>query len=172
MADRTVTDRGYGEKLIDLNDSGAMGFASPQPYLAYTLLASAAVAAAGTVTGSAITGFGCYRKAVFLLDVTAAATEANDTLDVYIDLSVNAGTTWTNVVHFTQVVGNGGAKQFAATLSAETPGTSVIATSADAAAGAVRPTIIADRYRVRHVIVDPTGSNVSFTFGVYGFFQG
>lgn len=137
-----------------------------------TLLASTTVAAAGTVNGTAVTGLGAFRQAMLLLSVTAAATDANDTLDVYIDTSPDGGTTWVNCIHFTQVVGNGGAvKHWAVLDPGGSPGTSTIAATSDAAAGAVRPSMFCDQLRVRHVTVDPAGSNMSFTFSVVGFFK-
>lgn len=50
--------------------------------------------------------------AEMLLNVTAAATAAGDTLDVYVQASQDGGVTWDDIAHFTQVLGNGGAKKF------------------------------------------------------------
>ena len=61
---------------------------------------------AGTVNGDPVT-FGKYAKALgFFLDVSAAGTDALDTLDVKIQHSPDGGTTWDDIVHFTQVLGN------------------------------------------------------------------
>lgn len=70
-----------------------------------TLLPMAA-RGAGTVNGSS-TQFGRGAKAIgFFLNVTAAGTDAGDTLDVKIQHSPDEGTTWDDIVHFTQVLGN------------------------------------------------------------------
>lgn len=79
-----------------------------------TLLASAARTASGTASLT-IAHIDRILAALFFLDVTVAATAAADTLDVYLQASPDGGTTWDDVVHFTQVLGNGGAKQFIAT---------------------------------------------------------
>lgn len=47
--------------------------------------------------------------ALFMLSVTAAAAAAGDTLDVWVQHSWDEGTTWDDFIHFTQVLGNGGA---------------------------------------------------------------
>src|SRR5690349_16504004 len=51
---------------------------------------------------------------VFQLRVTAAATEVGDLLDVYVQHSVDGGTTAQDFIRFTQVLGNGGAKTYIA----------------------------------------------------------
>lgn len=137
-----------------------------------TLRASAAQAAAGTVTGTGVTFRKPWTEALVMLNVTAAATDANDTLDVYVDTSPDGGTTWINVGHFTQVLGNGGAKKFVMALKNDNPGASAVTdVTSDAAAGATRQYGIADRLRYRGVVVDPTGSNVSFTYAVTAFLK-
>jgi len=134
---------------------------------AVTLLASTTDAVAHTVNGTAVSGLGKYKELQVFCSVTAAAAAAGDTLDVYIDTSPNAGTTWFNAIHFTQVLGNGGAKSFQATLApSASAGTSVTATTADAASGAVRPTMLCDYVRVRYVIVDGGAHGQSFTLNV------
>ena len=139
---------------------------------ALTLKASAAVTAPGTVTGDAAVLEEVFDEATFMLDVTAAATDNDDTLDVYIDASPDGGTTWLNVAHFTQVLGNGGAKREVATVKANPAATAPIAVAAAAAAGAVRPIGFFDRVRYRSVIVDPDETDdVSFTFSVKAFFK-
>lgn len=46
---------------------------------------------------------------IFTLKVTSAAAVAGDTLDVWLEHSWDDGTTFDDFVHFTQVLGNGGA---------------------------------------------------------------
>ena len=137
-----------------------------------TLRTSAAQAAAGTVTGDAVTFDQKWSELVAQLVVSAAATDADDTLDVYIDTSFDAGTTWINLGHFTQVLGNGGAKTFVLAIKNDNPGaTAVYNVTSDAAAGATRQIGFGDRIRYRGVVVDPTGSNVSFTYQVKAFLK-
>lgn len=69
-----------------------------------------AVAASGNSRANPITVHGQWSE--LLLNVTSAATAAGDTLDVYLQASSDGGTTWDDVAHFTQVLGNGGAKKY------------------------------------------------------------
>lgn len=130
-----------------------------------TLLASAGRAATAGTAGSTVympasaPGYG------FVLDVTAAATDANDTLDVTIQTLVD-GTNWVNVVAFTQVLGNGGAKRHIGKINGG-QAQAMFEGSAALSAGTVR-NWCGDAWRARWVIVDPTGSNALFTFAVFG----
>ncbi len=104
---------------------------------------------------------------VFVLDVTAAATDAADTLDVSVETRIDdgVGATWHSVVHFTQVLGNGGVKQYvekipsAATEAGYESGTAL-------AAGTVR-NLIGDEWRLAWVAAEADGP-ASFTFSVTG----
>lgn len=137
-----------------------------------TLRASGEQAGAGTVTGTAVKLQKPFTEALILLDVTAAATAVDDTLDVYIDVSPDGGTAWVNVGHFTQVLGNGGAKKYVMALRADNPGASaVFDVTSDAAAGATRQIGIADRIRYRGVVVDPTGADAAFTYAITAFLK-
>lgn len=133
-----------------------------------TILASSARTA--TSTGeTAVSGLGEFTQAEFQLDVTAAATEAGDTLDVYVQTTID-GTNWIDVVHFTQVLGNGGAKRYVAKINGTEP-QAMFENGTALAAGAVR-NILGDQYRVRYAIVDVvTADNQSFTFSVKGNFS-
>jgi len=98
----------------------------------------------------------------FVLDLTAAATDAVDTLDIYIQTKID-GTNWVDMVHFTQIVGNGGAKRFIAKVCG--PQTENLFNNTSAlSAGSVRH-LLGDEYRVRWDITD-ADSNCSFTFSV------
>ena len=122
--------------------------------------------AAQTVTGNgtAVTGYGKYSVAWFELDVTLAATEAGDTLNVFVQTQID-GTNWVDIVHFTEVLGNGAAKRFVSKVSADLAETMFETGTALAAAG-VRH-ILGDSYRARWAIVDvATTGNQSFTFSV------
>ena len=132
-----------------------------------TLKASGAVAA-GSVTGDAVKLQKVYQQATIVLNVTAAATEVDDTLDIYLDTSYDGGTTWVNIAHFTQVLGNGGAKEFAANIINKNPAAE-IDVAADAAAGTIRALALGDRIRYRSVAVDAGGVAAAFTFGLVAF---
>lgn len=142
---------------------------------AVTLLASATYTAAeANAVKAIVTGLEFYKQAQIALILTDAKAAVGDTLDVFIDTSPDSGTTWLNVIHFTQILGNGAdALSFVATLDpGASPGTSVIATTSDANAATVRPTMFCDRLRVRHTLVDGGAHGQSFTYSVKGFFKG
>lgn len=129
----------------------------------YTLLTPGAQTVSGV---SASTPVEPYSSATFLMDVTAAATDAADTLDVYVQASV--GSVWDDFVHFTQVLGNGGAKKFVAEHSAlVTPESELHAPSDAALAVGVLQGPKAGRWRVKWVIVDASTVNASFNFGLW-----
>jgi hypothetical protein len=132
-------------------------------------LAASAVRTSGA-NGSAVGGLGGFRRFVFLLDITGSATEAGDTLDVYVDVSLD-GTTWFNAVHFTQQAGNGAAGKQIAVLDPSAPGTAVVAVTSDAASGAVRPAMWGPYMRARWAIADTSTSNSSHTFSLVGYAQ-
>lgn len=132
---------------------------------------SAAQATAGTVTGTAVVLDQRFDQLVATLSVSAAGTDAGDTLDVYVDTSFDAGTTYVNIGHFTQVLGNGGAKTFILAIKNDNPGASaVFNVSTDAAAGVTRQIGIGDRIRYRGVMVDGD-ANGSFTYSVKAFLK-
>ena len=108
----------------------------------------------------------------FTLDVTAAATDAQDLLDVYVQTKLD-GTNWTDVVHFTQVLGNGGAVRHIGKVTAQLAETMFEVGSA-LASGAVR-NMLGDDWRVRWDVTEAgppgatSGSGVgllAFTFSV------
>jgi hypothetical protein len=136
-----------------------------------TLRASAAQVA-GTENGTAVKLQRHYTQLTVILDVTAAATAVDDTLDVYIDTSFDGGTTWVNIGHFTQVLGNGGTKRFVMSFVAN-PVASSNATdaTADQTAGNALQIGFGDRLRARGVVVDPTGADASFTYAVTAFLK-
>lgn len=134
------------------------------------LLASAARTASGSFEVPNPT-FVRAEAGLFLLDVTAAATDVGDTLDVFLQGYVGlSGSTdlWQDFIHFTQVLGNGGAKRFLATwMRGVAPASLLAATVEDGAlAAGVRQGPIGERVRVKWVIVDAGTVNASFTFSV------
>lgn len=124
------------------------------------LLASGARTATGTGDAVLLEGYECL---VFQLDLTAAATESGDTLDVYVQTTID-GTNWLDAVHFTQVLGNGGTKRYVSKLSASLALTEYEVGTALGAA-AVRH-IFGAQWRVRWAITDASTTNASFTFSV------
>lgn len=125
------------------------------------LLASAARTATGT--GEAVTLEG-YLALVFQLNVTAAATDSGDTLDVYIQTTLDGGATWVDIYHFTQVLGNGGAKKYFGKVVADAALTEF--ENAAALGAAAGRAIFGSAYRVRWAITDASTQNASFTFSV------
>lgn len=126
---------------------------------------------AGTVTGDKTVvqqDAQPFTQVAFLLNVTEAGTDAGDTLDVYVDVSPDNGTTWLNAVHFTQVLGNGGAKKYVATLNTGdllNDPDAVLDASADASAGVTRNIGCFDCLRYRGVMVD-ADANGEFTYSL------
>lgn len=105
------------------------------------------------------------KSAVLLLTVSAAATAAGDLLDVYVQQSPDGGTTWDDFIHFTQVLGNGGAKKFVATWSSLITPESELHAPADASlAAGVLQGPVSPVWRVKWVIT--SASAPSFTFKV------
>ena len=98
----------------------------------------------------------------FVLDVTEAATEAGDTLDVYVQTLI--GGNWVDVVHFTQVLGTGGTQRCVSKIAAGLAN-SEFDNGTSLGAAAVR-NLLGDAYRVRWAITDASTDNASFTFSV------
>lgn len=130
-----------------------------------TLVSSAARTASGTQAVT-IPAPNLYDSAVFLLDVTVAATDVGDTLDVYLQHSPD-GTTWDDFAHFTQVLGNGGAKKFLASWAHWVTAESELKAPADGAlAAGVLQGPVSSTWRVKWVVVDAGADDASFTFSV------
>ena len=133
-----------------------------------TILAASAARTA-SASGSAEFVGQFWRRLLVVLDITASASLAGDTLDVYVDVSPD-GIKWVNAVHFAQQAGNGAAKTETAILNPSDPGTSTVATTSDAAAGAVRPAVFGKYTRARWAIVNGGGTH-SHTFSVKAYRQ-
>ncbi len=124
-----------------------------------------------TDTGAGIKLQEVYRELVVMLDVTGAATGSNDTLDVYIDMSPDSGTTWFNVGHFTRVLGDGGAVAHALAIGFDPADTTPVAQEGvDVAAGNVAQIGFCDYIRYRGWVTD-TGADGEFTYSVSGFLK-
>jgi hypothetical protein len=125
-------------------------------------------ATAGTklTTGSVATPVYGMRIGIdFVLDVTAAAAAAGDTLDVYVQGLITgtpASGNWLDIVHFTQVLGNGGAKRFIGKFGGAVAET-MYDTSSTLAAGSVK-TFAGDYYRCVYTVVDGGAHGQSFTW--------
>jgi len=136
-----------------------------------TLLASAERTSSGTAALTMVPHLEQVVGIEALLTVSAAATDGTDTLDVYLQKSVDGGTTYDDVLHFTQVLGNGGAKTFLGQWRAGgmTPESELhVPADASLAAGVLQGGIPAADWRLKWVIVDGGGSVASFTFTVTG----
>lgn len=128
-----------------------------------TLLASAAQTA--TSTGEAAVRLSDAPNGyVFIVDLTAAADDGDDTLDLFVQTKI--GSFWVDVVHFTQMVGTDSASRYIAKVTGAV-NTAEFENGTALGAAAVR-NLIGDQWRVRFAIVDPTGSDASFTFSVVG----
>lgn len=125
------------------------------------LLAPGAITSTSTGTTAVVVDTDRYNAAVFQLDVTAAATAAGDTLDMFVQTTVD-GTNWLDVVHFTQVLGNGGAKRFVGKITRDVAET-MYETGTALGAAAVR-NVFGNQYRVRYTIATATAP--SFTVSV------
>ncbi|OPY54645.1 MAG: hypothetical protein A4E48_00224 [Methanosaeta sp. PtaU1.Bin060] len=129
-----------------------------------SLLASAARTASGMSVLS-IPVLRTVRGAVFLFNVSAASADITDTLDLYIQGSVD-GTNYSDFVHFTQVKGNGGPKVYEARWFRDiSPETELDALSDKAmAVGVSQGPQANSNWRAAWVIEG--GSNKSFTFSL------
>jgi hypothetical protein len=105
---------------------------------------------------------------VFFLNVSAAATEVGDLLDVWIQESPDQGsTTWNDVLRFTQVLGNGGAKKYLAIVNCEGPVECELAAVQDAVmAAGVRQGLVIPYIRSKWTVTDAGADNASFTFSL------
>jgi predicted solute-binding protein len=128
-----------------------------------TLLASAVQSASGTkaITG---TSWNAPDKATILLNVSASSSPT--TLDLYLQTSTDAGTTWYDVAHFTQVgavATSIQAAQWCRIAPAANNDTSVIVTgdAALAAAKVVNGPVADNWMRLKWVL-----AGTSYTFAV------
>lgn len=129
------------------------------------LLASSVQTTSGSSVLTAPVHIERLKAAAFLLTVSAAATAAGDTLDVYLQSSIDGGTTYDDFVHFTQVLGNGGAKKFIARWMRDLAPTAALSAPGDATlAAGVAQGPVGTTWRVKWVIV--SASAPSFTFKV------
>jgi hypothetical protein len=141
-----------------------------------TLLASAARTQGGTALfpDGALVPFRRADAIALLLDVTVAATAAGDLLDVFLQYSPD-GTNYDDFIRFTQVLGNGGAKQYVALWSRDVAVTSPLHARQDGAMAAGvnhGPIVLGVAPRIKWVITDGGAHNQSFTFSLAATFGG
>lgn len=107
-----------------------------------------------------------YKQLIAVLDLTAAATDVGDTLDVYLDTSFDGGASFVNIGHFTQMLGNGGAKKFVmAFKAAPIAASNCVSFTADQSASAALQIGFGDRFRYRATTVD-ADADASFTYSL------
>lgn len=125
----------------------------------------ATITTAGAVSSTNTTGVAIKPPPggmILVCDLTAAATDVGDTLDVKVQTKI-AGL-WVDVAYFTQMLGNGGAKRFGAKLMNQTA--FALGDIAGAlTAGNIRH-LCGDEWRINYVTVD-ANANSAFTFSVY-----
>jgi hypothetical protein len=128
------------------------------------LLASATKTASGS--GAMVTGFSRWSAVYPILTLTDAQDAADDLLDVYVDGSPDGGTTWYNVGHFPQILGNGdNAITYRAAIEGRDGSGLAEDITADAPAGTFRSGLLFDAMRPRWGIASVSGAH-SFTFKV------
>ena len=115
------------------------------------VVAAASAARIITGQGSAVKLPREARAVAAELDLTAAASDATDTLDVYVQTLLD-GTNWIDVAHFTQCLGNGGAKRYVLKALADAAQAG-FETGAALGANAVR-NLLGDQYRARWEITE------------------
>jgi hypothetical protein len=130
-----------------------------------------------TGVGTAVSGLRYYSYATIMLDVTADATDAADTLDVLIQRLLPDGTTWDTIGRFTQHLGNGTPDKYVMDITAASGGSERAADddvttlgNVVLAAGDTRDVPWGDQMRVAWIIVD-ADCDASFTFSVTGHFR-
>ena len=138
-----------------------MALETKRDHDALALLASAARTAAtgegdSTRLAYQVNGF------AFTLDVTVDESTAADKLNVYVQTKLD-GTNWTDVVHFTEHLGNAGAKRYITKIVAQIAQAEFEVGTPLGAAG-IR-NLFGDEWRVRWAITNGSQS-ASFTFSV------
>ena len=104
----------------------------------------------------------------FFLNVTVAITDNVDLLDVFIETTLDGGTSYVEVGHFTQILGNvteGVASQAYLKLSGAAASAGFLGTLDALAEGAVH-NVMGDFWRIRTDIID-ADANAAFTFSVH-----
>ena len=133
-----------------------------------TLTLAASAARTSGANGDWVFVGGERTSIMFYLNITASATDAGDTLDVYIDVSLDGTNSIGSVIRFAQQAGNGSASKRMAAIDVS-GGTSTTDITSDVAAGTVRLGMFGPYYRARWAIADSGNANSSHTFSVQAY---
>ncbi len=120
-----------------------------------------------TVNGSSVRLPLAPNGYTFVLDLTNAATDNADKLDVYVQTRIDdgSGAAWHDVVHFPQIAGDGtDALQYIEKLTMAATEAGYESTNDVLGVGTVR-NIAGDEWRVRYVQIDGD-TDATFTFSV------
>lgn len=134
------------------------------------LFPSATRTTATTGTNSTEVFHGMWRRATFLLDVTATAGAAGDVFNAYIDVLAPDGNTWLNAVHFTQIAGNSAAVKHFAVLDATNVAATTFAVSTDCESGVTKPYLFGPKVRGRYSLTDAGAHGQSVTFSLSAYY--
>jgi len=138
-------------------------------FLELASMAARTAAGATLPEGTDYPFLGQIRQALVVLDIASSTHDAGDVLNVYVDVSLDNCVTWLNAIHFTQQAGNGAAAKQYALLALDSGAATVVTVTADAASGAVRPTLLGPQMRARWTIADSGDGDQSHTFRVFAF---
>jgi len=132
-----------------------------------TILASGLRTASSATAALDLPEFARADSAIFMLNVTTGGAVAGDLLDVFVQSSVDVGSTWNDLCRFTQVLGSLPVKKYLAHwVRSAAPTTSQGApTDATMAAGVIQGPHGPD-VRVKWLITDGGAHGQTFTFSV------
>ena len=126
-----------------------------------TLLASVTATGAATVAVASVRLPSMVNAVAFTCDVTAAAADGSDTLDVKVQVMLD-GSKWTDIVHFPQHAGDGGTARYIEKVAAS-PVFAGFEVGTALTAGNTRD-LLGDEYRISYTTT--SGSSASFSFSV------
>ena len=145
---------------LKIEDVGTINY-----YQQVTLQASqTAAVAAGTTTRTTTTGLGIYTMAIILINITAGGT-AGTTLQLFLQDSIDGGTTWNDLVSSnTFTAGSAGTTQVfsLAGLLATSQAQGSAQTLETMTAGQARTGPWGDRIRVREKITGSGGTGITY----------
>lgn len=131
----------------------------------FELLALTVAAGVQTVVGADVKGFAPFTSGTFVLTITDAQDDVDDTLNLSIQRKL-PDDSYEDIVAFTEVLGNGANDLvFVADVFAGASGGDEHVVAA-LTAGTVLDAPWGNILRVRYVIVDPTGTDASFSLRV------
>jgi len=139
----------------------------PQVYEDQSALLASAARTSSPLTGSGNTAVfpGSIQGVNLTLDVTAAANDAGDKLDVYVQTKPD-GTNWLDVCRFAQVLGTSTGIRKHAKIIANAASTEF---GTSALSASQKRNVVGSEWRARWVVTAAaTTGNESFTFSVVG----